>query len=183
MQFAEMDSAKGPRCGRTNCITYFRVLPKLVGGLTGQMGCAVAKPRSAVVARKVRPIQVGGMGGLVGFPRQLSLVLVTIAGMVFSGAAPCQHGRGGCPAHGQCRRTPDAEQSAEAAISRAGGAGRPAWRKTEPGDLSRQRSIRRWSIGHGSCYPFLRGPRLAAVNGSVGANRTGGLPSQRISRP
>src|SRR3954453_13296592 len=106
MQFAEMDSAKGPRCGRTNCITYFRVLPKLVGGLTGQMGCAVAKPRSAVVARKVRPIQVGGMGGLVGFPRQLSLVLVTIAGVVFSGAAPCQHGRGGCPAHGQCRAPP-----------------------------------------------------------------------------
>src|SRR3954471_3095633 len=29
MQFAGMDSAKGPRCGRTNCITYFRVLPKL----------------------------------------------------------------------------------------------------------------------------------------------------------
>src|SRR3954453_19222852 len=172
MQFAEMDSAKGPRCGRTNCITYFRVLPKLVGGLTGQMGCAVAKPRSAVVARKVRPIQVGGMGGLVGFPRQLSLVLVTIAGMVFSGAAPCQHGRGGCPAHGQCRAAADAEQSAEAAISRAGGAGRPAWRKTEPGDLSRQRlirqwsirqwsirqwSIRQWSIGHGSYCPFLRG--------------------------
>ena len=94
-----------------------------------------------------------------------------------------QHGCGGCPAHSQRRNAPDPEQSAEAAISRAGGAGNPAWRKMEPGDLSRQRSIRQWSIGHGSCCPFLWSPRSAAVNGSVGANKTGGLPSPRLSRP
>ena len=52
------------------------------------MGCAAARPRSAVVAKKGRLVQVGRTRGLVGSPRQISVVLLTIAGVVFSGAAP-----------------------------------------------------------------------------------------------
>jgi hypothetical protein len=106
-----------------------RTLPKHadpVSGLTGQMGCTAVTLRPTLVAKKVRLVRAGRTGRLGGSPRQINVVLLTIAGVVFSGAASCQHGCGGCPAHGQRLNASDPEQSAEAAIPTAGAAGDPA---------------------------------------------------------
>jgi hypothetical protein len=77
-----------------------------------------------------------------------------ILAVVFSGTAAHQGGHGGGTAHGQRGGAPGAEQPAEAAVSRAGVAGRPACEK---------RSLGNWP-GNGPSVTatvlFLQGPSL-----------------------